>query len=89
MISNGIVRARHLVTRHQGTLWGGILERAACQTHHPDGTCTESGLGAPQPHFVTELRTHVMSMLESAYFSLAADDSLCVGFTFTCLMLNS
>jgi hypothetical protein len=66
MISNGIVRAGHLVTRHQGTLWGGILERAACQTHHPDGTCTETDWRAPKPHSVTEPRTHVMSMLESA-----------------------
>jgi len=42
-----------------------------------------------KPYFVTELRTHVMSMLESAYSSLGVDDSLRVGFTFICLMLNS
>jgi hypothetical protein len=42
-----------------------------------------------KPYFVTELRTHVMSMLESAYSSLVVDDSLRVGFTFICLMLNS
>ena len=89
MISNGIVCARYLVTRHQGIPWGGMLQCAACQTHHPDGTCTETGLGEPRPHFVTELRAHVMSMLESEYFSLVTGHSLCVGFTFTCLMPNS
>jgi hypothetical protein len=49
---------------------GGMLERAACQTHHLDRTCPENGWGAPKPHFVTGLRTRVMGILESAYFSL-------------------